>query len=347
MILSVCIPVYNNIKSFEISLYSLAQSIMDYEDRVEIVVVDNASEDDIESVINNFQRNFTKIKLSYHRNLFNIGGPANSIKAVKMAKGEFVWIIGSDDFVYPRGIESIINEIERNQQINFIGLNLSSIDLTDKRFESFNIKSNNIFRDFQSIIFHKENTTYRKGIKIVDELVNPLMNTVMLGAVMASVFKREVWNQFDFSELNVSPKFDNLESIYPHIVVFANEFMTKPAAYIDSPVVIAGEGHRSWDDEDLRNGPLLFIYFDSFPKIVSLYKINNLDAKVLRQCRKYIAYTAGYFFSRLLYFKLSSKSNYYYLSKINFFSIIKNNVIQFNFYKGLITYLFKKVFLRI
>lgn len=343
MLLSICIPVYNNSKFFEICLYSAARAIIGFEDKVEIVISDNASEENIQHIVKCFQYHYDKIKCKYHRNQVNVGLALNFINAVEIAKGKFAWIIGSDDFVYPDGIKRIINVIESGNHVSFIGLNLAIVNLSSIEFCDYDPLVNNLFIDFPDLLtFNKLNYELSHPL-IVDDLADPSFGTVMLGSMMASVFETKIWKQFNFSSLNVNKEFDNFESIYPHLIVFASKFLSKSASFIDDPVVLVGEGFRSWEDDNIFKGPLLFIYFNVFIEIFSLYRTNGLKKLILKNCKKYINYTHGFFFIDLLHFKMTSKTENDLRLKIKILKIIEFNFLQLNFYKGLIINILKRI----
>lgn len=344
MLLSICVPVYNNSKLFEICLYSVAKAILGNEDRVEIIVSDNASEENIPQIIRIFKQDFTKIKIVYHINQLNIGLALNYINAVKYASGKYAWIIGSDDFVYPDGIKKILSVLDSSHEISFISLNLAVINLSDEVILGFDPKVNDIFRDFPNLITYKTQQIQLSEYLKVEDFVDPSFGTVMLGSMMASVFDRQIWNQFDFSNFNVNDKFDNLESIYPHILVFANQFLDKSAIFIDEPVILVGEGFRSWEDLDYKSGPLLYIYFIIFPDILKNYRLNGLKRLIQKKCKKYIFYTAGFFFIKLIYLKINRINKNDYILKISLFRVLWSNLMHFYFYWGLIAYSLKLVF---
>ena len=96
MLLSICIPNYNRGKYLNNCLNSilLAKSFSSL--KFEICISDNGSKDDILSVINLYKKK--GLKINFKRNSKNLGFGLNFYKVVKMAKGEFIWLIGNDDF---------------------------------------------------------------------------------------------------------------------------------------------------------------------------------------------------------------------------------------------------------
>lgn len=341
MLLSICIPVYNNSSLFHFSLLAAAKSIEGYEDKVEIIVNDNASEDDIEYIVNRVKKVFKSIQIKYYRNSINVGLAKNYISSVDRAKGKFVWIIGSDDFLFSESVGNILNIIENDNEIKFIGLNFSNINILDVKFEDIDPQEDDLFLELGSRITQNKTVEVTESIN-VENLVSPSFNSVMLGAMMTSVFSRRIWNQLDFSKYNLSSNFVNLESIYPHILVFATQFLKEKAAYIKQPAILVGDGARSWGSDDLVNGPLLYIYMEIFDEIIDLYKINGIDNKVLDHCVAYKSYVVGR--SLPLYFlnKYVFKNDNSFQDRIILRRVLKNNITHLNFYRGLFSQLIKK-----
>jgi len=62
---------------------------------IKLHVLDNASTDETAAVVASAQARWPN--LSYHRNITNIGGNANILRAVEISGSEYSWIIGDDD----------------------------------------------------------------------------------------------------------------------------------------------------------------------------------------------------------------------------------------------------------
>lgn len=337
MLLSICIPVKNNLELLRVGLTLIAESIFGYEDKVEVIVGDNASTDRLEHLINEVKSKYTNIELSYYRNSHDLGLALNFIKVVNQARGKFVWLIGSDDFVYPNSVGTIIEIIEKNV-CDFIGLNHSSVKIKRMNLKKVN-SSETFFKYNNFLISDNVPPIYSDSVSNVNQLVDPFFNSVMLGAVMVSVFNRKIWNQADFNGYELSKEFVNLESIYPHVIVFATQFISKRALYIKEPLVIAGSGARSWN-EDRKSGQLLHIYFNIFPDIVELYEKNELDSRIVIKCKRYVSYLAGKNFFSVFFEKIFKKNKNPYILKINLLKTLKVNLFYPSFYKALASSLY-------
>lgn len=93
--LSICIPTYNRANFLVKQLDEIYIQIDKYglEDKVEVIVSNNASPDDTSKKVDRF---ITK-GLIYNEQEKNIGPDANFFTLFDMANGEFVWLLGDDD----------------------------------------------------------------------------------------------------------------------------------------------------------------------------------------------------------------------------------------------------------
>ena len=103
MLLSICIPTFNRASSLDNCLNSILISSHDLNFNFEICVSDNFSECDNESIINIYKK---KLNINYNKNSKNLGHGKNLLKAVSMAKGDYVWTLGDDDLLLPQQLQN-------------------------------------------------------------------------------------------------------------------------------------------------------------------------------------------------------------------------------------------------
>ncbi len=105
-LLSICIPTYNRKALLKRAIDSiLSQS----DDRVEILISDNASDDGTQEMIKD---EYPDIR--YSRNEQNIGGEANFLKCCELARGKFFILFGSDDVLVEGALSKILLFLENN-----------------------------------------------------------------------------------------------------------------------------------------------------------------------------------------------------------------------------------------
>ena len=103
-LLTIAIPTYNRARSLE-RLLAILRTELEGEDRVELLVSDNASSDSTPEVVPSFQ---TSNSIRYIRNLENMGADRNILQCVESASGKYVWVFSDDDIVVPGTVRRVL-----------------------------------------------------------------------------------------------------------------------------------------------------------------------------------------------------------------------------------------------
>lgn len=130
-ILSICIPTYNRSKYLTECLNSIVCQFDNEEiiGNVEIVISDNASEDDTQKVVKDFQDKYKNIK--YFRNENNLGFDRNVEKVIMSANGSFLWTLSDDDYIINDSLYYLIDVLKDNENVAWICI--SDNNLVDLR----------------------------------------------------------------------------------------------------------------------------------------------------------------------------------------------------------------------
>jgi len=128
--LSVCISTYNRAEWLASSLHNWASQYPTPHQDVEFVVCDNASSDHTAEVVKLF---IDRPDFVYHRNKANVGMLGNLRETAHLAQGDYVWILGDDDFLLPGAIERVLNAINNNKDVALIYLNYAYTREDDAR----------------------------------------------------------------------------------------------------------------------------------------------------------------------------------------------------------------------
>jgi abequosyltransferase len=125
--LAVCIPTYNRGPFLRQALESIAHQSMLPD---EIVVVDNASTDDTESVVMDLQSELPM--LHYRRWPENLGADRNFLAAVAHANTDYCWLLGSDDLLLPEALATVGARLSAAPEVSglSVGHSIRSRDLT-------------------------------------------------------------------------------------------------------------------------------------------------------------------------------------------------------------------------
>jgi abequosyltransferase len=135
--LTIGIPTFNGGEYLGIAIDSVLSQLKNnplLESRTEIVISDNASQDNVECIIKKYKELYPNI-INYYRNEKNVGFDRNVDLVVSRAAGEFVWILSDDDYIMDGAIESVLKVIEENlkERISVIFANYyNSIRLKNK-----------------------------------------------------------------------------------------------------------------------------------------------------------------------------------------------------------------------
>lgn len=125
-LISVVIPAYNYGRYLPKALSSvLAQDFQDWE----LVVVDDCSTDDTPERLQAFQADD---RIRVIRNAENLGAVANVNKAFGEARGEFVLLLGADDFLLPGCLGRLLNALRQYPQAGFAYANYVMADDQDR-----------------------------------------------------------------------------------------------------------------------------------------------------------------------------------------------------------------------
>lgn len=147
---SIIIPTFNSENTLNASLLSiLNQKFIDFE----VLIIDNLSTDRAVSLAQGFNDNRIKI---YSEKDFGIYDGMN--KAIHLAKGNWLYFMGSDDRLYDREVlENISNVIKINQELSAIYGNIVSSrfgGLYAGEFDSTKLYNQNICH--QAVFLKKE-----------------------------------------------------------------------------------------------------------------------------------------------------------------------------------------------
>jgi len=148
-LVSVLMTSYNREKYIGEAIESvLAQSYENFE----LIIVDDCSSDKTVAISRQYELKDNRVKVFL--NEVNLGDYPNRNKAASLAKGKYLKYVDADDFIYPWGLEILVNSME---QFPEAGWGLCSLDQdTDYPFPII-LPINEIFEyhHFKSSLFHK------------------------------------------------------------------------------------------------------------------------------------------------------------------------------------------------
>jgi len=134
-LVSICIPNYNSEKYIKGCIESALNQTYS---NIEVIVLDNMSTDESWKIISEISNDSYK----KFQNKKNIGMVNNFKKVYKMANGEFITFLCSDDKLYPNAVSKLVSLYKSHPNLGFI---YSNIDYTGSRKGNTNYNNPKIF----------------------------------------------------------------------------------------------------------------------------------------------------------------------------------------------------------
>jgi glycosyltransferase involved in cell wall biosynthesis len=113
-VLSICIPTFNRARYLDCLLADLAVNIGELGFSYELLIGDNASEDDTAGVV---ERHAGKLAIRYFRRPENVGVYHNISQLFRVARGEYLVYVADDDLLLPGPLGRHIQYLEANREV--------------------------------------------------------------------------------------------------------------------------------------------------------------------------------------------------------------------------------------
>ncbi len=123
--LSICIATFNRAKVICETLDSITAQLPD---GVELLIVDGASTDDTESVLDDYCKLHAGVR--YIREPVNSGVDADFDKAVSYARGDYCWLMTDDDLLKQGAIQRVLDEIASEPELLVVDAEVWNTDFT-------------------------------------------------------------------------------------------------------------------------------------------------------------------------------------------------------------------------
>ena len=149
-LLSLCMPTYNRSHFLSEALDGVLSQIRDVPaGQVELAISDNASTDDTADLVERIIASHRDVPIRFERNEKNIGPDGNIYKAVRMGRGEFIYILSDDDVLMPGALKRLTGIVAELPDIDAVTLNIQSfLHTRDNTKETwYDVESDTTIRD--------------------------------------------------------------------------------------------------------------------------------------------------------------------------------------------------------
>jgi len=254
-LLGICIPTFNRAEYLDVCLDSIVNAISKI--NFPIYISDNASTDDTEGIISEYKKRYHRIV--HVRNETNLGLYRNILNVIKLAKTEYIWLMGDDDALKENGIDTIISNLRKGY--DFIIVNSIPYDGRLEKAKS------------DKIIPCKNNKVYRRG-QIGDLLVD--LKKWAYHGYMSSFIVRARGIQELITKYE-DKNFVLYDNIWPLIPMFYEAFKNYEGLFLCDPIVKNRDNARP-SGKDAWN----YHYIDHIKAIEYLGSI-GYDYKILKR----------------------------------------------------------------
>jgi len=330
MLLSICIPNYNRGKYLNNCLNSILLAKSTSSLTFEICISDNDSKDNILSIVNYYKKK--GLVINYKSNNKNLGFGLNFYKVVKMAKGEFIWLIGNDDLLYPYALKKLQKLFYRNRDVDLFFINSSSLNskFVFKHKQPFNTKKIPKIIDNFSKVKKSQKTEFFN-------LINPSVSWDFLLAMFLTIYRRKKFvknlSLLNKKKLSDARVWSTIDNTVPHVKVFSSTFKDSKCYIQAKPLSVNLFGEKGW------SSIYPFIIIIRIPEILDIYRKNGLP---LIKYIIYKNYVLKKFIPYMYYIIKNRKhSNYKFIS---FRKNIINNIFYPSIYIFGFYYVIKKIY---
>jgi len=252
-LISVIVPVYNVEKYIEKCLDSISNQTMN---DIEIIIVNDGSEDNSETVIKHWIENNNGIKVKYLKK--ENGGLSDARNfGVQYATGKYISFIDSDDYID----EDLFKNLEKytNEGIDIIKFKMKKVD-----------EKGNILEKLEGPVFDKctGEEAFEK-LCTIDKYLDP---------ACIYLYKRDFFINNNF-EYNVGTYHEDF-GLTPLIIVKAHSFISAKEIgynYLQRNDSITGNENI---EKNIKKSKDLLIHYDNMIKTIENYNIKN-KTKVL------------------------------------------------------------------
>lgn len=162
MILSIGLPTFNRCNYLKDTLDCLLPQLVGYENDIELIISDNASQDETKKVVDLAKSKY-EFPIAYYRREVGVSGEENFITTCERCVGKYIFLMGDDDILSPNFISIIIPYLKNEEDLAAIHWNRLTGDkdcsnnaLVDKTFQGNAVEILNS-KDFVMRVMEKPN----------------------------------------------------------------------------------------------------------------------------------------------------------------------------------------------
>ena len=266
-VLSILVPTFNRAEIFRQTLKHLLSEIQKLEGLVEVVIGDNASTDGTSTVLEELTSEYSR---SIRREL-NIGAWRNIVELATVARGDWVLILGDDDFLVPNTLMKLVTNLRHSQGVDFVSINYGWInsDILRSSLE----KGEKIKLPHDRMWLVSNDMSFKNGLNLYEQPSSFAAGS--FGALFGFAVQRNIFNDYakDIKPGLLTDGFNEfdfaLEDAFPHSILALEIIGTRPIKLLSDVYVLQGVGGWQWKNFLYRTVIIGHVWlFDRFESII-------------------------------------------------------------------------------
>lgn len=282
-LLSICVPTYKKADWVKASLLNTLSQVQAMEPGlVEVVVSDDASTDHSPQVLKELQLQYSQFLRVYYQDK-NLGNNANYVFTLSQAQGQFVWLVGNDDFLRPGAVKKVLSAIQANPHLDYFYMSYAFFKPPATVEEMPTLDQIAMHeRDLPACLTGKHDRGDRR-LKWLGEI--PALDFLCFTPMYSGIAKKQMW--IDAYSFNAAGDFfRDLEGSFGYAQYLVEHFLNIPGYYIGHPYVLA-----STDITWLPFAPSATL--KGMPRLYDLLEEKGVSSKVIRAIKAHFLKKLG------------------------------------------------------
>ena len=271
-LLSICVPTYNRSRFLRVMLQALLPQLAEFQDQVEVWIIDNASPDDTQDILRE-----SEVLGPFHsvRNEDNIGPVRNVLKGpCELATGKYVWILGDHNLMVPDALRRVVAILTTNADLDVFYTNFRCATYPDQWPVS---ATNGYHGEFQYLA--NESIADRPVAKW-NELVRP--ESSLCTQVYAHLVRTQVWRDY-WKDKHIGEPYTDATTTYPHTMMLVDTLFHHRSYYIGLPTITIFNGAQSWGNLITQSQ----VYLRGMPRLIRRLEEVGMTSSRIKDAMRY------------------------------------------------------------
>lgn len=271
-VLSVIIVTYNRAHFLERCLEALAPQIKAAGQRAELVILDNASTDQTESVARPYAG---QANIRYVRHAENLGVIANiTIGPQEFAQGKYVWILGDHNLIAPQALSRLLDELEAHPELDLFYSNFRCASYPNHWPKAC---AGGFDGEYE---YMGNQRTETLTVKHWGELLEK--HSSFCTQLYAHIVRREIWADY-WRGRAIPPTFTCGLSTFPHTWMLTETCLDQPARFLHEPAITIFNGAQHWGNLHTQ----IDVYLYGHGDLVKLFRKQSVEAERISDMMSY------------------------------------------------------------